>query len=287
MANFFKSILIILFLIAVQLSVYFAFLERHVSTWGATQQEASMQMAGDYMTPYITSTRAIDIDAPKSDTWRWLMQLGADRGGFFSYYFIEKAMGYISRDPEIVEASFKDFKAGDIIRSSIKKTSIPFNFSVLSVLPEESLVLENWGTFKVVSLGENKSRLIIRTHGKEHSNILLRMADKCFGTPSHFLMERRTMMGIKARAETGPGTKFSLNSDKIWFTGVLLSLIALIALVFISRNLSSILLPFVLSSIWLVSVFMAEPKPVYSLAVAAASLATLIYIYLMKSIETE
>jgi len=284
MANLYKSILIVIFLIASQLTVYFVFVEPTVSTWGATKEEALMPMAGDHITPYITSTRAIDIDAPKSESWRWLMQLGADRAGFFSYYFIEQALGYISRDPDNVKASYKDFKVGDIVRGSIEesKAIIPYNFPVLSVKAGESLVLDKWGTFNVVGLGEKKSRLIIRSHSMNHSSILSKIADKCLGVPLHFIMERRTLMGIKARVESGPGAKFSATNDMVWFAGILVSFLLIVALVFIFRNLSSIVVPFVLSTLWVVALFVVEPIPIYSLSLVVLVIATIAGKFLLK-----
>jgi len=284
MTNLIKSILIVAFLIASQLTVYLLMIEPFVVTWGATNEEASMPMEGDYITPNITSTRAIDIDAPSSDTWNWLMQLGADRAGFFSYYFVEKVLGYTSRDPDHVEASYTDFKVGDVIRGSLDEAEsiIPYNFPVLSVDAEDSLVLDKWGTFKVVALSDEKSRLIVRSHSPKHNKLIPRILDRCLGTPLHFIMERRTLMGIKARVETGPGPRFSATKDMIWFAGILLSLIALFALVFISSNLSSIILPFVLSSFWLMSVFIADPIPIYSILISAIILLTLAYKYFLE-----
>lgn len=279
MINLFKSILIVIFLIALQLVVYLVLVEPHVSTWGATDKEVAVPMAGDHISPYIASTRAIDIDAPKSETWRWLMQLGANREGFFSYSFIEKALRYISHKSDYVDATYKDFEPGDIIRGSLdeSKSTIPFNFPVLSIKTEESLVLDKWGTFKVVSLGEKKSRLIVRSHSAERSNRLLRIADICLGTPLHFVMERRTLMGIKARVEAGPGRKFSATQDIIWFSGILLSLIGLLTLVFISHNLFSILLLFVLSNLLIASMFLVKPIPIYTLSVAVIIIAIIVY----------
>ena len=94
MSNIWKSFIILALIIVIQLIVYTVFLKPIIFTWGATDQEIQMPMAGDDSAPYISSTRAVTINAPASEVWKWLTQLGADRGGFFSYSFIEKALGY-------------------------------------------------------------------------------------------------------------------------------------------------------------------------------------------------
>ncbi|MBL4798342.1 MAG: hypothetical protein JKY50_13075 [Oleispira sp.] len=88
MLNTSKSLAIILLLILSQLSVYKILYKQRISSWGAAEVESSIAMVGDDIAPFISSTRAITINAPIEDIWKWLMQLGADRGGFYSYYFI-------------------------------------------------------------------------------------------------------------------------------------------------------------------------------------------------------
>lgn len=55
--------------------------------WGATDEEAALALPGDELLaePATQLTRAITIDAPRSEVWPWLVQLGADRGGFYTY----------------------------------------------------------------------------------------------------------------------------------------------------------------------------------------------------------
>ena len=106
-------------------------------------------MAGDNKALTITATRAILINVAKSDVWKWLIQLGADRGGFFSYDFIEEALGYKTRHQDLIKPEFKTIAVGDVVRGSIdeKSSIIPYNFRVLYVKPAETFVLDQWGTF--------------------------------------------------------------------------------------------------------------------------------------------
>lgn len=59
--------------------------------------------------PATQVTRGITIDAPAAAVWRWLVQIGADRGGFYSYDRLENlfGLGIHSADeivPEVVAA---------------------------------------------------------------------------------------------------------------------------------------------------------------------------------------
>jgi len=288
MTKIVKFVAVVFIVFASQLAAYFVFLEDHISSWGARGQETSIQMAGDHITPHITSTRAINISAPKAEVWRWLMQLGADRGGFYSYYFIEKALGYSSRTTEYVDTSFDDFKVGDVVRGSLddSESIVPYNFTVLFIKSEESLVLDKWGTFKVVSLGVGKSRLIVRSHSQARASASSRIIDRFLGTPLHFIMERRTLMGIKDRAEKGPGPKFSTTRDAFWFAGVILSLIVLLVLAFLSRSTFHVVLLIAITTLWTISLFALKPVPIYSISIAFLALSGLVYTFRTRQRST-
>ncbi len=78
------------------LVLYFALLRRPILRWGASGREASSPLPGDELldTADGVSTRAIWIDAPASDVWPWLAQMGpAPRGGAYTYDWIENLLG--------------------------------------------------------------------------------------------------------------------------------------------------------------------------------------------------
>ena len=59
--------------------------------WGASQEESRTALTGDELAPdcRYRATRAVTIDAPVETVWKWLTQLGQDRGGFYSYSWLE------------------------------------------------------------------------------------------------------------------------------------------------------------------------------------------------------
>ena len=56
-------------------------------SWGTTEQELAESWPGDDVSPcpMETSTRGITINAPVNTVWAWLIQIGQDRAGFYSY----------------------------------------------------------------------------------------------------------------------------------------------------------------------------------------------------------
>ena len=225
MKNVVKSVVILVFMALLQLAIYDLILKPIITTWGATEAEVSMGMAGDDSRLKISSTRAIQISAEKSEVWKWLIQLGADRGGFYSYYFIEKAMGYETRQQQNITAEFTQLVVGDLVRGSIdqQKSIIAYNFRVLQVKPGEEFVLDQWGSFALTQVNSRETRLIIRTQAAPGQNQWLQAAHY-ISVPLHYIMERRTLMGIKARVEAGENVLLSALADKLWFTGKSFSL---------------------------------------------------------------
>lgn len=235
-----------------------------------------MPLPGDSLSPFIESTRAIEINAPKSEVWNWLMHLGADRRGFFSYSFIENSMGYEQQADKA--KTFEDFKVGDLIRGSIdeRKSMIVYEFPVLFVDTEESLVLENWGTLYLETESENRTRLIIRTQGSVASGFWNKTIDYIM-TPLHYLMERRQLMGIKERAEFGKEKSVSQIADVFWFIGIILSGFGFWTLVFLQSGIRSLFIPLVFGILWLFVLLILPPVPLYSLGLLV--LITLVFVF--------
>ena len=77
------------------LAAYFTVLRPRHLTWSATAAEASGRVAGDELLPDagIVSTRVVEIDAPPSAIWPWLVQMGPGRGGAYTYDWIERRLG--------------------------------------------------------------------------------------------------------------------------------------------------------------------------------------------------
>ncbi len=106
--------------------------------WGATTEESREPLPGDELLPVagLVATRAITIQAPPEDVWPWVVQLGADRGGFYSYDRIENLVGCRLHSADSVVEEWQHLEAGDVVRLHPQVA-----LAVASVDPGRSLVL--------------------------------------------------------------------------------------------------------------------------------------------------
>lgn len=82
--------------------------------WGASAREFSGPLPGDeFVDARSQSTRAIDIDAPAAKVWPWLLQLGQDRGGFYSYELLENLVGTNMHNVDTLNPALQRWKIGD------------------------------------------------------------------------------------------------------------------------------------------------------------------------------
>ncbi|WP_159930235.1 MULTISPECIES: hypothetical protein [Nocardia] len=62
-------------------------LRHRMLRWGATPAEVAAEYPGDTLVPAPTgcSTMATTLEAPRETVWCWLVQMGADRAGWYSW----------------------------------------------------------------------------------------------------------------------------------------------------------------------------------------------------------
>jgi hypothetical protein len=192
------------------LSVYLLALRPRQLRWGATDAEVKRAMAGDDLVtnPIHVTTRAVTIRAERSDVWPWLVQMGYGRGGMYSYDFVDRVMGILDRESSWrIMPEHQRLEAGDVIPMG----SGP-SWPVAALEPCRSMVLHiqepgvhvTW-SYLLEELGWRRSRLVlrVRTWLEITPQIvpLLALMD-----PGEFLMVRKHLLGVKARAEALAGS---------------------------------------------------------------------------------
>jgi hypothetical protein len=103
-------------------------------SWGVDPADAEAPLPGDDLVPdaTVTETRGIEIGAPPDAVWPWLVQMGYNRGGWYSYDAIDMKGASLDRiDPELQEIA-----VGDLIPNSPETA-----FEVKVVDPGRALVL--------------------------------------------------------------------------------------------------------------------------------------------------
>ena len=93
----------------------YRWLVRHrLYTWGATADEATAELPGDDLVEVGAprTTRAVGIDAPPEAVWPWLVQIGEDRGGFYSYDWLERLAGTRIHNADAIHPEWQDVHVG-------------------------------------------------------------------------------------------------------------------------------------------------------------------------------
>jgi hypothetical protein len=191
--------------------------------WGATPDELKRQLPGDERVtqPRLGYTRAISIRARPADIWPWLVQLGQERGGFYSYERLENLIGCKIHNADRIVPEWQQLEIGDTVRLGPKGYPL---YKVVAIQPEKAIVIAgadfvteqvipitnpmpdkyvnaSWG-FYLAPCDDGTTRLILRSRldfdPPSFANWLIW---RILVEPINFVMERKTLLGIKARLE--------------------------------------------------------------------------------------
>jgi hypothetical protein len=175
--------------------VYAFFVRPWHLRWGATEEEVENPLPGDELVPdpAIESTRAITVNAPVEEVWTWLAQIGQDRGGFYSYEWLENLAGCRMRNADRVHPEWQRREVGERVF-----LHPAFGIEVSTFEPGRAIVLEGWGAFVVDPVDGRTTRVILRSRTARG---LAMLYDVLGVEIPHFIMERRMLKGIKERAE--------------------------------------------------------------------------------------
>jgi hypothetical protein len=177
--------------------------------WGTERHEWTVALPGDRAprAPAMEILHAVTIDAPPSAVWPWLVQLGQDRGGFYSYERLERLFGVDVHNVREIRAEWQGRQPGDTIYATQSKYLGGLlgerpGWTVDVAEPNRALVLRYWGAFVLQPTPDGGTRFLIRST-ISHRRIPAWAAAlnfTAFEMP-HFIMQRRMMLGIKDLAE--------------------------------------------------------------------------------------
>ena len=181
---------------------------------GATEQEAGATLPGDELVPGPAeqTTLAVTVEATAEDIWAWLVQIGQDRGGMYSYDWLENLVGLDISTTDEVREEWQRLAAGDrvvVVPEGYGPMPAGYAFRVALVDPPRALVLRQappehpWNgvwSFHVVPVGEGRCRLLSRMRTERVPTTGLRLATR-LGEPVTLVMTRRMLHGIRQRSE--------------------------------------------------------------------------------------
>ncbi len=191
------------------------------SCWGASAEEVRRSLPGDELVPIprAQSTWAVSIAAPPERVWPWLVQMGQDRAGFYTYQWFENGLLRLDiHNADRIVPEWQTLQVGDRLwfypeRYPIKPRTGP---RVVAIEPDRALVLchqvtDDAGTcpgtwqFVLDRADEHGTRLLLRARSGQSPTTWFDL----LAEPGYFLMTRGMLLGVKRRAELlgagGPG----------------------------------------------------------------------------------
>jgi hypothetical protein len=191
------------FALSAQVASY-ALWRRWCLTWGAMTSEVQAVLPGDDLLaePDIVATRAIGIEAPVDLVWPWLVQMGPGRAGAYTYDWIENLFGLNMHSADAIIPELQQLSEGDAWRLGSRGPVL----RVAYLEPKRALVVRsddgNWVWALVLEPGDVITRLISRNRiAMPGAPWLQRASARYFMEPGSLIMERKMLLGIKARAE--------------------------------------------------------------------------------------
>ena len=196
---------------ALKVAIYLRFVRPWHSRWGATDEEVARAMPGDEIIPEAHSTtRAISVACSPDHLWKWVVQLGYGRGGWYSYDWIDND-GKPSADR--IDPALQDLKVGERI------DMLPgFGPVVRELVPNDHFVAGDveGGTWCLAIYPEaGGSRLVSRWRQNWRVNGIAARFFISIADPGAFLMEQKMLRTLRDRAgSTNPQAESGIASPK-------------------------------------------------------------------------
>jgi hypothetical protein len=184
--------------------IAFTLLTPWMDRWGATDAELAAGFPGDELVPKPASivNRAITIQASPEEIYPWIVQIGAEKGGWYSHAWLERMIMCPIANAERIHPEWQKLEVGDAVKMCPGESGPP-PYKVALLYPDQAVVLGHkedgewvdlW-QFVLLPRKDGSTRLVVRTST---------MMTGGFWTVIHpgvFVMETGMLLGIRDRAE--------------------------------------------------------------------------------------
>ena len=191
------------------------FLRDASSHWGLSEADATRAYPGDELVPAPrwSWTHGIEIDATPEQVWPWLAQIGATRGGFYSYQWLENLVGCEVHNAEAIHPEW-EMRLGDDLylhpkAPALKVAALERGRWLVVHGPadlEAKAAGDPWGAvswlFYLEPLEGGRSRCISRYRADYSDDLRTRASlGPSLLEPIGFAMDRRMLLGIRERVQ--------------------------------------------------------------------------------------
>ena len=174
----------------------------------ATAREHLLTLPGDELIRHAAGslTHAITVHCNRRELWPWLIQMGADRAGWYSYDVLDNGgrrsadrILQVLQSPSVgaVFPALPGRRDGFILLENE-----PTHWLVLGWPAPDGELIVTW-SFMLIEIDENTTRLIVRVRASDDYRFhgLPKAVGFWLARVVHFIMERKQLLEIARRAE--------------------------------------------------------------------------------------
>jgi len=208
--------------------VYGVGVRARLMRWGATDEEVEGPYPGADLVPEGErgATMAVSIDAPPDQVWPWLVQLGGDRGGWYSWDHLDNASRPSARE---VHHEWQDLALGDYVKYWTRRRGPVDAWEVAALEPNRFLGLRGlsdlrgrkldpreprppayteglWG-FRLNEIPHRGTRLVIGGYQTFRPRWLGRLLNYWLYPPVVWIMQARMLTVLKQDVERAARTR--------------------------------------------------------------------------------
>ncbi len=202
---------LVLLMVGLAVLIYFLFIRPFILRLGVTDKELDMPLMGDelVLSPNMEYMQAITINAPKEIIWKYLIQVGYKRAGWYNLDFINRmsAKDYFyenNKSANRIIPELQNLKVGDKIylnpSINLDVTVLKENEVMLLSVNEGDKSLVSW-VFSLKEINQDTSRLFVRWKSNLGDGFTLKLMNTLFIEPASAIQQSQMFKGIKRRAE--------------------------------------------------------------------------------------